>query len=161
MRRRTKDTRRRSRGGFTLIELMAVLLILAIMAGFGVPMVMSRIEKARQTEAITQTKQLVNAVRQFNMDTGRYPTEQEGLESLLVRPADVQGWDGPYIQDWTRIPKDPWGQAYIYTLPLSETGRENPQVVSLGKGGQPGGQDLAADIINGEIDQTDAGAEGG
>ena len=150
MKRHTRCTRRKARG-FTLLEIIAVLVIIGMMVGFGVPMVMNHIENARQQEAVTQTRIMADALRQFNMHVRHFPSEQEGLDALLHRPADADGWSGPYIQDWRRIPKDPWGNEYQYVLSQGEGGVETPQVVSLGRDKNPGGTGLNSDVVNGQL----------
>lgn len=157
-----RTTRRRKRG-FTLIEMMAVLVIIGIIAGIGTLAIMQRVRQGRQTAAKAQTKLLFSAVTNFELDTGRLPTDEEGLAALLTRPADAEGWSGPYLENWTRIPKDPWKNEYRYMVQTDESGNSRPVILSLGQGGQPGGRSFSADIINGNIeeDSEDEGGGGG
>jgi general secretion pathway protein G len=134
-----------SRRGFTLVELLLVLVILGILAAIVVPKFGGRTEQARQTAALTQISTFGTALNAFEVDTGSYPRGQDGLQQLLVAPPDITGWRGPYLM--SDIPLDPWGHAYIYEFP----GRLNPNgydIVSMGPDGQPG---TADDIANAGI----------
>lgn len=112
-------TSRRARAGFSLIEILLVLVILATLAAIVVPKFVGRSEQARITATQTDIVNLETALDAFEVDCGRYPTEQEGLDALVNAPSDVTGWRGPYLKNAT--PKDAWGQAYIYRQP----GRNN------------------------------------
>jgi len=134
-----------SRRGFTLVELLLVLVILGILAAIVVPKFGGRTEQARQTAAQTQISTFGTALNAFEVDTGSYPRGQDGLQQLLVAPPDITGWRGPYLM--SDIPLDPWGHPYIYEFP----GRLNPNgydIVSMGPDGQPGTPD---DIANAGI----------
>ncbi len=126
------------RRAFTLIELLLVLVILAALAAVVVPKFTRRSEQARITAARTDIANLEVALDSFEVDTGRYPTTQEGLAALIEAPSNLKGWNGPYIK--RGVPKDPWGNPYIYTCP----GRHNTDgydLQSLGPDGQEGGDD--------------------
>jgi len=151
MTRTRRNAESRRAGGFTLVEMIAVLVIIGLIVVVAIPQISNAIERARQTSAKAQTQQMLNGVERFNMDVSRYPTDEEGLMALLQRPAEADGWDGPYIRNWTLIPKDPWKGEYGYTLFTDDTGRDYPKVISLGKDKEPGGRGLNADIINGEV----------
>jgi general secretion pathway protein G len=141
----TQRARLRSRRGFTLIELLLVLVILGILAAIVVPKFGGRTEQARITAAQTQISTFGTALDSFEVDTGSYPRGQDGLQQLIVAPADVQGWRGPYLN--SDIPLDPWGHAYIYEFP----GRVNVSgydIVSMGPDGQLGTPD---DVVNARI----------
>jgi general secretion pathway protein G len=101
-------------------------------------------------KAQAHTSTMHNAIELFCMNTGRYPSEEEGLAALLLRPAEVEGWLGPYIENWKTVPKDPWGNAYRYVLRTSSDPDET-EVISLGADGEPGGTGANADIVNGQI----------
>ena len=136
---------RRGEGGFTLVELLLVLVILGILAAIVVPKFGGRTEQARQTAAVTQISTFGTALNAFEVDTGSYPRGADGLQQLLVAPADVTGWRGPYLM--SDIPMDPWGHPYVYEFP----GRLNPNgydIISMGPDGQLGTPD---DIANAGI----------
>ncbi|MFQ3586836.1 MAG: type II secretion system major pseudopilin GspG [Fimbriimonadaceae bacterium] len=133
--------------GFTLIELLVVILILAILAALIVPRVVGRTSEAKIAKAQSDIASLSSLVQQFRLDTGRYPTTEEGLEALRVPPPDVTGWRGPYTTK--EIPNDPWGNPYIYEYP-GRAGEESFIIASLGRDGQEGGEGEDADIIEGD-----------
>ena len=142
--------RRQSRPGFTMVELMAVLIILGLLAAVVVRNFVGQIDRGRVTTTKTSLRQLHTAINQFHMDTGRWPTEDEGLNVLIQQPADVTNWQvGGYIET-TDIPKDAWNRDFIFEL-YPESGR--PFVIkSLGADGQEGGEGYNADLLS-----TDAG----
>jgi general secretion pathway protein G len=142
-----KNSRQRSRlssqRGFTLVELLLVLVILGILAAIVVPKFGGRTEQARQTAAVTQISTFGTALNAFEVDTGSYPRGSDGLQQLLVQPQDVTGWHGPYLM--SDIPKDPWNHDYIYEYP----GRLNPagyDIISMGPDGQAGTADDVANV---------------
>jgi general secretion pathway protein G len=131
----------RIHGGFTLIELLLVLVILAVLAAIVVPKFTNRSEQARQTAAKTDIKNIEGALETFEVDNGRYPSSDEGLSALLTAPAGLQNWHGPYIKGGGGLPKDPWGNAYVYRFP----GTMNPSgfdLMSYGPDGREGTDDL-------------------
>lgn len=129
---------RAARGAFTLIELLLVLVILTALAAVVVPKFTRRAEQARITAARTDIANLQVQLDIFEVDTGRYPTTEEGLQALLEEPAGVQGWRGPYI---TRgMPKDPWGRPYVYKQP-GDHNVSSYDLYSYGPDGQEGGGD--------------------
>jgi general secretion pathway protein G len=138
-------SRRSSRRGFTLVELLLVLVILGILAAIVVPKFGGRTEQARITAAVTQISTFGTALNAFEVDTGSYPRGQDGLRQLLVAPPDVTGWRGPYLM--SDIPLDPWGRAYLYEFPgrVNTTGYD---IVSMGPDGQAG---TADDVVNASI----------
>ena len=103
------------RRGFTLLELMVVLLILALLASIAAPQVTKHLRKARADTARLQIGALGTAVDAFYLDVGRFPTQEEGLLALVERTGDIPGWDGPYIRRRDSL-IDPWGQRYQYRL---------------------------------------------
>ncbi len=142
-----KDKRnRRIRYGFTMVELMAVLIILGLLAALVVQNFVGRVDDARVKVTRASLAELRTAINQFRMDTGRWPTEQEGLTVLVQQPADVTTYpQGGYIQT-VELPKDGWGRDFIFEL-LPESGQ--PFVIkSLGADGQEGGEGLNADLLS-------------
>jgi general secretion pathway protein G len=129
-----------------MLELMAVLIIIGLLATLVVTKVASKIDQARVTTTIANLKTLHAAVNQFKMDTSRFPTEEEGLMALIEQPTDVKNWEpGGYLET-TQIPKDGWGNDFIYEL-YPESGK--PFVIkSLGADGEEGGEGNNADLLS-------------
>jgi general secretion pathway protein G len=141
-----KKTKRKNRSGFTMIELMAMLIIIGLLATLVVTKVATKIDQARVTTTKANLKILHNAVNQFKMDTGRLPTEEEGLTALIEQPSDVTRYEpGGYLET-TEIPKDGWGNDFIYEL-SPETGKSFV-IKSLGADGQEGGEGYDADLYS-------------
>ena len=124
--------------GFTLVELLLVLMILALIAGLVLPGIIGKAESAKAKAAASQVSRLAMAVESYYLDTGSTP---ESLEQLVKEPGDTKGWNGPYVK--TSALKDPWGRDYDYQYP-GEHGEFD--LVSLGADGQPGGEGKNADI---------------
>lgn len=144
---KTKMTERRwdrgTRGGFTLVELLLVLVILGTLAAIVLPKFAGRTEQARITAARTQLAAFATALDAFEVDNGYYPKGSDGLKDLIIQPRDAPNWKGPYLRQ-NEIPLDPWGRPYIYECP----GRHNPNgydLMSMGPDGQPNTDD---DITN-------------
>jgi general secretion pathway protein G len=133
----------RRSNGFTLIELLVVLVILTLLAGLVGPRVMNQLGGAKSKTAALQIADLEKSLELFKLDVGRYPTTEEGLNALSVKPASASGWNGPYTKG--AVPNDPWGKPYGYTSPASNGGVE---IVSLGADGTAGGTGENADIRN-------------
>jgi general secretion pathway protein G len=133
------------KGGFTLVELLLVLVILGILAALVLPKFTGRTEQARTTAAQTQISTFGTALDAFEVDTGTYPRGQDGLAQLISPPADVTNWRGPYLK--SDIPLDPWGHAYIYEFP----GRTNPSGYDIRSMGPDGQANTADDIVNARI----------
>jgi len=133
-----------TRKGFTMVELMAVLIIIGLLATLVVTKVATKIDQARVTTTKANLKVLHSSVNQFKMDTGRFPSEEMGLEELLEQPSDVENYEpGGYLET-TEIPKDGWGNEFIYEL-FPESGK--PFVIkSLGADGEEGGEDYDTDL---------------
>lgn len=141
----TRLNRRAARAerGFTLIEVMVVVVILSILAAIIVPRIMDRPDKARIVKAQADIRALESALNLYRLDNHNYPTTDEGLEALAQKPADAPSWkEGGYID---RLPKDPWGRPYQY---LSPGTHGSVDIFSLGADGQPGGEGKNADIGN-------------
>jgi general secretion pathway protein G len=129
--------------GFTLLELLVVMVIIGLLAGYVGPRYFSQIGKSEVKTARAQIDALGKALDQFRLDVGRYPSSEEGLQALNSAPAGEGRWAGPYLQK--AVPMDPWGNPYQYKSP-GERGEYD--LYSFGKDGQAGGQDEAADIGN-------------
>ncbi len=134
---------RRRSSGFTLLELLVVMVIIGLLAGYVGPKYFAQIGKSEAKAARAQIDALEKALDQYRLDAGRYPTTDQGLTALMTRPADESKWLGPYLKK--AVPMDPWGHPYQYKCP-GEHG--DFDLFSLGKDGQPGGNDEAADITN-------------
>lgn len=138
--------------GFTLIELMVVMVILAILAGLIVPRIMGRPEEARRTKAAIQIQSLETALKLYNLDNGAYPTTEQGLEALVTPPTvgklSTKWREGGYLEKG-RVPKDPWGNDFIYLHPGIQGEYE---IISYGADGQQGGEGKNADISNWDIE---------
>ena len=129
--------------GFTLLELLVVMVIIGLLAGYVGPKYFSQIGKSEVKVARAQMDALGKALDQFRLDMGHYPTTEQGLASLVSAPAGTARWDGPYLQKG--VPVDPWGNPYVFLMP-GEHG--DYDLVSYGSDGKPGGEGHAGDIVN-------------
>ena len=144
----TKEKRkmRKRKKGFTMVELMAVLIILGLLATLVVTKVATKIDQARVTTTKANLKILHSAVNQFKMDTARFPTEEEGLMALIEQPGDVANWEPGGYLEVTEVPRDGWGEEFIYEL-YPESGK--PFVIkSYGADKEEGGEDYDADLLS-------------
>ena len=134
--------------GFTLIEILVVIIVLGMLAALVGPRILGRVSEAKGATARTQIELLGLALDSYRLDNGGYPTSEQGLAALNEKPAREplpQNWRGPYLRK--AIPADPWGRPYIYRSP----GESNPSaydLFSLGRDGQPGGADEDADLLS-------------
>ena len=144
--RHATQTIRRLHGaaGVTLIELLVVVTIIALFAALVGPRLFRQVGRSRVTATRAQINSFQTALGAYKLDTAKFPTTEQGLPALRVQPEGVTRWDGPYLpQD---IPADPWGNPYVYKFP-GEHGDE-PDIVSLGGDGKPGGEGDDADIVS-------------
>jgi general secretion pathway protein G len=129
--------------GFTLIELLLVVVIIGILAAIVVPKLTGRSEDARKAAAVADMNNMRTALSMYEVDNGKYPTSDQGLQALLQKPGgapEPKNWKGPYLQNMTEVPKDPWGNPYLFLSP----GNKNPSgfdLFSTGSDGAPGTAD--------------------
>lgn len=141
----TERRRRRSpQAGITLIEMLVVVTIIALFAAVVAPRMLKRTDTARVTAARTQINAFMTALGAYKLDTGTFPSTEMGLQALRERPPNVHQWNGPYLPQ--EIPLDPWGRPYVYRYP-GEHGDE-PDIISYGADGQPGGEGINADVVS-------------
>lgn len=129
--------------GFTLVELLVVLAILALLAGLVGPRILGQLGGAKTKTAAVQIKDLEQAADLFKLDVGRYPTRDEGLSALVARPATANGWNGPYLKKG--LPDDPWGNPYHYESPGK---RGDIDIYTFGADNAAGGEGENADVGN-------------
>lgn len=138
------EQKRRRTAGVTLIEMMVVVTIMALFAALVLPKMYRRADAARVTATRTQINGFMTALGTYKLDTSTFPATEQGLAALRIKPESANGWNGPYLpQD---VPNDPWGRPYLYKYP-GEHGDE-PDITSLGADGQPGGDDVNADVVS-------------
>jgi general secretion pathway protein G len=133
----------RTSRGFTLLELLVVVAIIGLLAGYVAPRYFGQVGKSEVNAAKAQMDALEKALDAYRLDTGRYPNAEMGLIALVTKPQNEPKWNGPYLRK--AVPNDPWGKPYIYKIP-GERGEYD--LVSYGKDGQPGGTGEDADLTN-------------
>ncbi|RTL33454.1 MAG: type II secretion system protein GspG [Burkholderiales bacterium] len=129
--------------GFTLLELLVVMVIIGLLAGYVGPKFFGQIGKSEVKAARAQVDALSKALDQYRLDVGRYPSTEQGLAALVLKPADEPRWGGPYLSK--ALPKDPWGNDYQYRSPGDHGDYD---LLSLGRDGRPGGDGEDADITS-------------
>src|ERR1700740_138899 len=139
-----QGARRSRRGGFTLPQLLVVMVIIRLLAGCVAPRYFAQVGKSRVKAAKAQIDALDKAIEQFRLDVGRLPTSEEGLAALNTAPPGIINWEGPYLKK--EVPVDPWGHPYVYVQP--GTHQNDFDLVSFGRDGQPGGTGEDADLTN-------------
>jgi general secretion pathway protein G len=147
-----KKNKHRKQAGFTLIELMVVVVIIAILAGLVIPRFMGETDKAKQAKTKMQIESLESALKMYKLDNGSYPTTEQGLKALVETPTVgnlPKNWrQGGYLEKG-KVPKDPWDHEYVYVSPGSHGDFD---LSSLGADGEPGGEEFDKDINNWEIE---------
>ena len=133
--------RGKSVAGFTLLELLVVIVIIGLLAAYVGPRYFSQLGKSERTTAKAQIEGLGKALDAYRLDTGRYPTTEQGLVALVVKPNDEPKWNGPYLQKV--VPPDPWGRPYVFRSP-GQGG--DFDLLSYAKDGQAGGEGDNADV---------------
>lgn len=129
--------------GFTLLELLVVMVIIGLLAGYVAPRYFSQLGESEVKAARAQIDALEKALDQYRLDVGRYPSTEQGLASLMTRPQNEARWSGPYLRK--ALPPDPWGKPYQYRSP-GEHGEFD--LYSYGRDGQQGGSGEGADVVN-------------
>lgn len=139
---RSTSPRRLTHRGFTLLELLVVLVVLGLLVSIVGPRYFSQLGKSEAKAAQAQLASIAKALDMYRIDVGRYPTTEQGLAALTAAPANEPRWHGPYLAKV--VPPDPWGRAYLYKSPGDKGGEFD--LLSLGKDGAVGGTDENADI---------------
>jgi general secretion pathway protein G len=138
------NNRRKSQRGITLIEMLVVVVIIGLFVGLVGINMFKQADKAKVTAARANISTFMQALGLYKLDTGTYPTTEQGLQALRVKPEDMPQWAGPYLK--ADIPLDPWGRPYQYKYPGDHG--DDPDVISLGADGQPGGEGYNADVVS-------------
>jgi general secretion pathway protein G len=139
-----RGPRQRCAPGFTLMELLVVVLIIGLLTGIVAPRFLAQINRSETTAARAQIDAFDKALQAFRIDMGRFPSTEEGLQALQVAPAGQNRWHGPYLKD--AVPVDPWGTPYVYVFP--STRGKDFDLLSYGRDKSPGGTGDDADIAN-------------
>ncbi len=144
LRQARKAVPRHGEMGFTLVEIIVVITIMALIMTLVGPRVLNYLSESKVKAAKIQIESLASALDLYFLDTGQYPSNAEGLNALVQRPGSSPGWNGPYLRG-TIVPNDPWGRPYIFRAPGLQSSYD---IVSYGSDGQEGGSGVAADIIS-------------
>jgi len=140
-----RKLKRSDKRGFTLVELLVVMVIIGLLAALVGPKLFPKLGKGKQSAAKAQIELLGQALDQFRLDVGRYPTTQEGLAALVTNPGGLDNWDGPYLKK--ALPNDPWGKQYGYQCPGTHGEFD---IYSYGRDGAPGGEGEDKDVASWE-----------
>jgi general secretion pathway protein G len=139
----TQNARQAVSKGFTLLELLVVMVIIGLLAGLVAPRYFAQVGKSQTKVAKAQIDSLEKALDQYRLDVGHYPSTEEGLQALVAGPSGETNWAGPYLRKG--IPPDPWSRPYVYTQPGTHSDYD---LLSYGKDGREGGTGEDADIVN-------------
>jgi general secretion pathway protein G len=134
---------KRKEKGFTLVEILVVIIIIGLLAALVGPRLFGKVSVAKQKAAKAQIELFGTALDAFRLDTGRYPTTEEGLKALREKPSGLEKWEGPYLPK--EIPSDPWGKPYVYKSPGDNYDYD---LISYGLDGVPGGEGENQDIVS-------------
>jgi general secretion pathway protein G len=143
MTKRRIDVKPSSKKGFTLVEILVVMVIIGLIASLVGPRLFPKLGKGKQSAAKAQIELLGQGLDQFRLDVGRYPTTQEGLNALMVNPGGIDQWEGPYLKK--ELPKDPWERPYIYQCPGTHGEYD---LFSYGRDGALGGEGEDKDVVS-------------
>lgn len=143
MTKRRIDVKPSSKKGFTLVEILVVMVIIGLIASLVGPRLFPKLGKGKQSAAKAQIELLGQGLDQLRLDIGRYPTTQEGLNALMVNPGGIDQWDGPYLKK--ELPKDPWERPYIYQCPGTHGEYD---LFSYGRDGALGGEGEDKDVVS-------------
>lgn len=138
-----RDSACRRIAGFTLLELLVVIVIIGLLAAYVAPRYFAQVGKSEVQVARAQIDALEKALDQYRLDLRRYPSTEQGLQALVARPAGEASWNGPYLRK--AVPPDPWGNPYVYR---NAAGGDSVEILSYGQDGRPGGSGQDADIAN-------------
>ena len=136
-------SRNRKLQGFTLLELLVVMVIIGLLASYVGPRYFAQVGKSEVKTTRAQIDALEKALDEYRLDTGHYPTTEQGLAALFAQPTNEPQWAGPYLKK--NVPPDPWGKSYVYKQPGDHSEFD---LWSYGSDGQPGGTGTAADVVN-------------
>jgi general secretion pathway protein G len=146
--RSSSETRAQRQGGFTLIEMIVVMIIIAVIAGLVGPRLFKNVARAKQSAGKAQIELIGIALDQYRLDNDMYPTTEQGLAALISQPTSPpipENWDGPYLKK--EVPLDPWGRDYYYESP-GRMDAEGYDLYSFGRDGIEGGDDEDGDIVS-------------
>ena len=143
-----QQRKQRKTRGFTLMELLIVLVLIGLLAALVGPTLYQRINPAKESAARAQIENFMTALDSYFVDTGRYPSGPEGLKALRAKPESGDKWNGPYLKK--EVPADPWGNAYVYRAPGRNGGYE---IVSFGADGREGGEGFDEDLWNSDANK--------
>jgi general secretion pathway protein G len=143
--------RKKKEMGFSLIELLIVMVIMGLLAALVGPRMFGKVGKSKQNAARAQMALFETALDTYRLDVGKYPSTEQGLQALRSKPSDEEKWDGPYLPK--SVPKDPWGHPYTYI----RMDNGEVEMISLGANGTEGGEGEDKDISSRDADETDAG----
>ncbi len=144
MNKKNASRRRAREAGVTLIEMLVVVTIIALFAALVAPAMLKRGDQARVVQAKAQVNSFMTALGSYKLDTSVFPTNEQGLAALRLKPEGLNQWNGPYLPK--EVPNDPWGRPYVYKYP-GEHG-DDPDIISYGADGAPGGDGINADIVS-------------
>lgn len=157
---RTGNQMRQTARAFTMLEILAVMVIIGMMVGAAALEIPRILDKQRVGAAKSEMSTFCTAIELFKMDVGRYPSEDEGLQALITAPTDATNWSGPYLHQ-PAIPNDPWGTPYMYHTRVGPNGDSEFLIVSYGSDRKAGGTGTAADFGSNSVTDPEGWLSGG